>query len=350
MSDFKYLTAYSIPLVAFLAISLGAVFTYLTPVYVFVFIPIMELLLPSSTSNLSPKERDEKKNNKLFDWLLYLNIPLVYATLVYGLLRITFSDLVTYEIIGVILSVGLVLGSNGINVAHELGHRSNQIDKTLAKLLLLPSLYMHFYIEHNFGHHLHAATKEDPATARLNQSVYSFWFTSVTRQYVNAWKIQKGLLTKSNNGFFSVYNDMFWYSILQISFLLTVLFTLGFPALTASIAAAIVGFILLETINYIEHYGLLRSKLPSGRYERVKEIHSWNSNHTMGRIVLYELTRHSDHHYKSSKKYQILDYHTKSPQLPFGYPTSMVLSLMPPLWFFIMNKRVPTHMKEQLVN
>jgi alkane 1-monooxygenase len=106
-----------------------------------------------------------------------------------------------------------------------------------------------------------------------------------------------------------------------------------------------VGFLLLETVNYIEHYGLLRKKLPSGRYERVRQVHSWNSNHIVGRIVLYELTRHSDHHYKSSKKYQLLDYHESSPEMPFGYPTSMVLSLVPPLWFRIMNPRVPEEMK-----
>ena len=98
-------------------------------------------------------------------------------------------------------------------------------------------------------------------------------------------------------------------------------------------------------MNYIEHYGLLRSKLPSGRYERVREIHSWNSNHIIGRIILYELTRHSDHHFKSSKKYQVLDYHEQSPEMPYGYPTSMVIALLPPLWFRIMNKRVPREMK-----
>ena len=112
----------------------------------------------------------------------------------------------------------------------------------------------------------------------------------------------------------------------------------------------IIGFLLLETVNYIEHYGLVRFKMPSGRYERVRECHSWNSNHVVGRIVLYELTRHSDHHYKSSKKYQTLDYHDISPQMPYGYPTSMVLSFFPPLWFNIMNKRVPKEMRQTIAS
>ena len=138
---------------------------------------------------------------------------------------------------------------------------------------------------------------------------------------------------------------MFWYLVLQLGYLMLILFMFNTPTLLFALGAAVVGFLLLETVNYIEHYGLLRLKLPSGRYERVKEIHSWNSNHILGRIILYELTRHSDHHYTSSKKYQLLDCYEDSPQMPFGYPTSMVLALMPPLWFRIMNKRIPAPMK-----
>ena len=137
---------------------------------------------------------------------------------------------------------------------------------------------------------------------------------------------------------------MFWYLIIEAAYLLAVFMFFGAFGLIFSVLVAIVGFTLLETVNYIEHYGLLRLKMKSGRYERVKEIHSWNSNHVIGRIVLYELTRHSDHHYKSSKKYQILDCHDESPQMPFGYPTSMVISLLPPLWFKVMNKRIPKEM------
>ena len=203
---------------------------------------------------------------------------------------------------------------------------------------------MHFYIEHNFGHHLHAATKEDPATARYNQTVYAFWVTSVFRQYSNAWRIQMMLLKNQNLSFFSFKNDMFWYTILQLVYLGIIFYIFGVSGFLFAIFAGITGFILLETVNYIEHYGLLRLKLASGRYERVREIHSWNSNHVIGRIVLYELTRHSDHHYKTSKKYQILDCHDESPQMPYGYPTSMVMAMVPPLWFAVMNKRIPREM------
>lgn len=344
MKDLKYLAALSIPLSAIFSIYFKVYWSYTTPVFAFLFLPALELLLPIDNKNLGESEIDSKLKNQLFDWLLYLNIPLVYGILVYALYTISNSSLHTYEYFGIVLSTGIVLGVNGINVGHELGHRQQTFEKYLGKILLLPSLYMHFYIEHNFGHHLHAATKEDPATARYNQTVYSFWITSITRQYFSAWKIQNRLLKASNKSFVSLKNDMLWFVVFQALFLLTIYVFFGVPGLVFSLLSAFVGVLLLETVNYIEHYGLLRSKKTSGRYERVKEIHSWNSNHVLGRIILYELTRHSDHHFKSSKKYQILDCYEDSPQMPFGYPTSMVLSLVPPLWFKIMNKRIPRQM------
>ena len=344
MKDLKYLAAFSIPIVACIGLFYKGPMVYLTPVYAFVIIPILELIFPVDTTNLTSEEVDSKLKRKVFDWLLYLNIPVVYGLVIYGLVEVTTSQIETYELIGLILSVGIVLGVNGINVGHELGHRQQTNERFLGKALLLPSMYMHFYIEHNHGHHLHAATPEDPATARYNQSVYSFWFTSITRQYVSAWYIQRKLLKNQRLSFFSLKNDMLWYHIIQIGYLSLVFYFFGFIGLLFAFTAALVGFLLLETVNYIEHYGLLRLKKDSGRYERVKEIHSWNSNHVIGRIVLYELTRHSDHHYKSAKKYQVLDCHDDSPQMPFGYPTSMVLAMFPPLWFSIMNKRVPREM------
>ena len=345
VNSLKYLAAYTIPLSAYIGITQGGVWYYLTPVYAFMVIPLLEILLPEDENNLAESERSAQGVNPIYDWMLYANIPIVYGLIWLVGINISSASLETYEYFGIAFTLGIVLGTNGINVGHELGHRHSTPERFLGKLLLLPSIYMHFYIEHNFGHHLHAATREDPATARYNQSVYHFWVTSVTRQYANAWRIQKSLLARADRAFFSLYNDMLWYLVIQAAYLgglyfLFGAFTTGFLAL-----GGIIGFLLLETVNYIEHYGLLRKKLSSGRYERVRQVHSWNSNHIMGRIVLYELTRHSDHHYKSSKKYQLLDYYDASPEMPFGYPTSIVLSLVPPLWFHIMNPLVPPEMK-----
>lgn len=344
MKDLKYLAAFSIPLVAFLSVYLKGYWSFATPIFAFILLPVLELILNTDNYNQTEEEVENNLKKRIFDWLLYLNLPIVFGILIYGLIEVTSTSLATFEFVGLIFSVGIVLGVNGINVAHELGHRQASKERFLGKALLLPSHYMHFYIEHNFGHHLHAATKEDPATARYNQTVYSFWFTSTIRQYFNAWVIQKRLLKNYKLPFFSLYNDMLWYVVFQILYLLVVFLSFGLTGLAFAFLAGIVGFLLLETVNYIEHYGLLRLKTKSGRYERVREVHSWNSNHVIGRIVLYELTRHSDHHFKSSKKYQVLECHDDSPQMPFGYPTSMVMSLLPPLWFSVMNKRVPREM------
>ena len=344
MKDLKYLFAFTIPLMAFIGLYFKGIYAFLVPVYAFVFLPIFEIIFPIDEKNLETIEVENKLKNKLFDWLLYLNFPIVFGLLFLSLKTVTIQTLETYEFVGLVISLGIVLAINGINVAHELGHRQNTNERFLGKALLLPSLYMHFYIEHNFGHHLHAATPEDPATAKYNQSVYSFWFTSTIRQYFKSWEIQKKLLKNNNRSFFSFKNDMFWYTLIQITYLVLVYLLFSTLGFIFALASGIVGFILLETVNYIEHYGLLRLKTKSGRYERVKQIHSWNSNHVIGRIVLYELTRHSDHHYKSNKKYQVLDCHEESPQMPYGYPTSMLISLFPPLWFKIMNKRVPREM------
>lgn len=344
MKDLKYAAAFSLPLVAFIGLYFKGIYCFFTPIYAFGMIPVLELILPIQTENLTKGEVDSRLKRKVFDWLLYLNLPIVVFLTLYSLIIVNTETLATYEFIGLFVSLGIVLGTNGINVAHELGHRQSTNERFIAKALLLPSFYMHFYIEHNFGHHLHAATPEDPATARYNQSVYSFWFTSTVRQYFNAWNIQKKLIKNNGQSFVSSKNDMLWYTVFQITYITVVLVLFGKIGLVFAILSGIGGFIMLETVNYIEHYGLLRHKTKSGRYERVREMHSWNSNHVVGRIVLYELTRHSDHHYKSSKKYQILDCHDVSPQMPYGYPTSMVLALMPPLWFKIMNKRVPSKM------
>lgn len=350
MKDLKYFSAYIVPLCAFIGISQHGFLSFLTPVYAFALVPLLELVSPIDDTNLTETEKQSKARLHWTDFLLYSNVFIVYGVVYFTVITISSLSLDLYEMIGLIFSCGIVIGSNGINVAHELGHRKSKIEQLVGKLLLLPALYMHFFIEHNFGHHLKAATPEDPATARYNQSLYSFWVSSIFRQYVSSWRIQIDLLKREDRSFFSVKNDMLWYSIFQLSYLVAIYLYVGSTGLIAAVFAAISGFLLLETINYIEHYGLLRMKKESGRYERVKEVHSWNSNHVFGRIMLYELTRHSDHHYRANKKYQLLDYHKQSPQLPYGYPTSMVLSLFPPLWFKIMNKRVPEDQKPLLAN
>ena len=343
IKDLKYLMSYSIAVTAFIGILVGGPYVYLTVVYTFIFIPILELNTKEYINEYSDDEKKSRNLDPFFDFLLYLNIPIVYGIFFVSLNTLVHTNSIS-EIIGIILSASIVMATNGINVGHELGHRKSLFSRTCSKLLYLPCQYMHFFIEHNFGHHINVATPNDPATAKYKQNLYSFWISSVTKTYISAWKIQLKLLRVSKLSFISLKNDMLFYTILQISFLIFIYLNYGLIITIYSVFMSVVSFLFLETINYVEHYGLLRKINSNGRYERVKPHHSWNSNHTIGRITLYELTRHSDHHFKSSKKYQVLESIEDSPQLPYGYPTSILISFFPPLWFRIMNPLVEHHM------
>ena len=342
MSDLKYLMSYTIAIVTIVGILLGGGYTYMTVIYAFVFIPALEMLLKESNEEMSDEVKKNRSMDIFFDILLYLNIPLVFSIFFLSLNLLLYSSS-SFEIVGIIASTSIMMATNGINVAHELLHRKSFFSRTCSKLLLMPSQYMHFYIEHNFGHHVNVGTDEDPATAKYKQSLYSFWITSVIGQYIGAWKLQLKLLKISKYKFFSIKNDMMFYVIFQLMFIYLIYFNYGITVTIYSLIISVISFLFLETINYIEHYGLSRKKDKNGRYERVKTIHSWNSNHVVGRLVLYELTRHSDHHFISSKKYQVLESIDESPQLPYGYPTSILLSMVPPLWFKIMNPRVESY-------
>jgi alkane 1-monooxygenase len=214
------------------------------------------------------------------------------------------------------------------------------MEQFLAKTLLLSSLYMHFFIEHNRGHHKSVATPEDPSTARFNEPVQLFWIRSMFQTWLSAWHLEFDRLQRNGFSRFCLRNEMLQFQLIQLAFLIAVYYFGGYFVVLAVWAAALVGAILLETINYIEHYGLMRKKLESSYYERVEHHHSWNSDHLIGRLILFELSRHSDHHYKTNKKYQTLISADDAPQMPTGYPGMMVLSIIFPLWFWVMNERL----------
>ena len=103
--------------------------------------------------------------------------------------------------------------------------------------------------------------------------------------------------------------------------------------------SATIGALLLETVNYIEHYGMVRKKI-DGRYEKVTHLHSWNASHMVSNFLLFQLQRHSDHHAFAHKRYQVLNHYDQSPQLPQGYSAMIILALFPPLWFKVMDRRL----------
>ncbi|MDB5251517.1 MAG: fatty acid desaturase [Flaviaesturariibacter sp.] len=311
---------------------------YLPLVYAWAIVPVLELVLPADEANLSAAEEELARSSRWYDWMLYAIVPLQFGALALFLSSVAGGSGTTADIVGRTLVMGLLCGTFGINVGHELGHRAGRFERFLAKGLLLSSLYMHFYIEHNKGHHRHVATPQDPSSARLGEPVYLFWLRSITGSYRSAWSIATRDAERAGTGILG--NEMVLFHLVQVSFLVLVYVAFGGWGLLLFALAALEGILLLETVNYIEHYGLRREATGPGTYERARAVHSWNSNHIIGRVMLFELSRHSDHHFLASRKYQVLRHHVDAPQMPTGYPGMMLLSLVPPAWFRVMDRRV----------
>lgn len=339
---FKYLSPLVIYIGAWHSFSVTGWQIWMPLVWAWVIIPISEFFIKPSPVNMSTAEEELAKKDRTYDFLLYIIVILQYSLLVKFLVAMSSNDLTAFDILGRIWVMGLLCGVFGINVGHELGHRVNKFEQTLAKALLLTSLYMHFFTEHNKGHHKRVATPEDPSSARYGEMVYTFYFRTILFSYLSAWHIANDEMRKKGRPIFSFKNEMIQFHIIQAGFLAIIFLIFGGPVTLYFLSAALIGILLLETVNYIEHYGLQRKSIGDGKYERATPLHSWNSDHIIGRLMLFELSRHSDHHYMASRKYQVLRHHDNSPQMPTGYPGMMLLSLFPPLWFYIMNKKIKT--------
>ena len=310
----------------------GGVWCFAFPLFTFGFIPISELIIAPDPTNLDDKELKNRKEFQGFQSLLYAVLPLQFTLLYFYLEGVSSGSLSGWSWVGATLSMGVACAAYGINVAHELGHRVSPSAKWTSKALLLSTLYMHFFIEHNRGHHKNVATGEDPASARRGETVYAFWLRSVIGSIVSAWRLEATRLSRKNQRPFSLKNQMVRFLMIEIAFILGILWMWGGLALASFLLSASLGFLLLETVNYIEHYGLSRALKPNGKYEAVQPIHSWNSNHPFGRIVLFELSRHSDHHAHPRRPYSTLRHHEHSLQFPTGYPGMILFSLIPPLF------------------
>lgn len=333
----KYLFVLTLPISVYVSFVSKGWLTFLPLILYFYVIPFIELFFKPNSENFSKENATIEKNNKWYTYILYFIFIIHISFVLLFLKMMSLSEPTLLETTGRIVSLGIMCGVTGINVAHELGHRNNKFDTILAEILLLTSLNTHFLPYHNGGHHLHVATPNDAATARKNENLYFFWIRSHFTSYQQAWIIENKRL---NGKWFSLKNKMIVYSIANILILTLIYFVYGEIILLYFILSAVIGIILLECVNYIEHYGLVRKKNNSNRFEKVKRIHSWNSNHIFGRLALFNLSRHSDHHYNGSKPYQVLNSMPESPQMPTGYPGMILLATIPPLWFWIINKRI----------
>ncbi len=234
-------------------------------------------------------------------------------------------------------------GGAGINAGHELGHKKTAVERMLARLALAPTGYGHFNIEHNRGHHRDVATPEDPASSRLGESYYRFMRREIPGALRRGWKLEWDRLERQGLPWFSVRNEILQTGVITALVWAGLVAWLGAAVAPLILIQAFIGYTLLTSANYVEHYGLLRQKTPGGRYERPEPRHSWNSNHGLSNILLYQLQRHSDHHAHPTRRYQSLRHFDEAPQLPTGYFGMFLLAFFPPLWFRVMDPRVIEH-------
>lgn len=337
---YRHLLAYTVPLSAWVAFLGHGAWTVLPLVLYFVVLPATELLLAPDARNLDDTAREAVAASRFHDVALYATVPLQLATLLLFLVQVDEPGLSAFETAGRIAAMGILCGVLGINAGHELGHRPSPLARRLGDVLLLTALENHFTPYHNRGHHRHVATPADPATARRGETLYAFWRRSRLGSYRLAWALEAERLARLGRPWHDAGNVMIRYTLLQLVLLGAILTAFGPAVLAAFLLATAIGMLMLETVNYIEHYGLLRERLPNGRYERVRHAHSWNSDHVLGRSLLFELSRHSDHHYRAAKPYQLLDSLPDSPQMPTGYPGMMLLALVPPLWRRVVHARL----------
>ena len=341
-----FLSAFLLPALTVAGSLMGGWWNLSTIAFIFLVIPVADALVGVDRNNLKEPERTTASEDLYFRLVTWLWVPVQILFLGWALVKTcTIGTLNSPEALLLLVNTGLITGGIGITVAHELGHKNNPFEQFLSKTLLMTVSYMHFFIEHNRGHHVHVATPEDPATARNGESFYRFWIRTVRDSYRHAWQLENDSRKRKGLPVFSAGNSMIWFTLspFLLAGLATWTLLIFFPDLnwwTVPVfffGQSIIGFTLLELVNYVEHYGIMRRKDASGRYERVNPLHSWNTSYLISNLFLFQLQRHSDHHTYAAKRYQVLDHFDESPQLPYGYPTMILMALVPPLWFSTMD-------------
>ncbi|QIG46201.1 alkane 1-monooxygenase [Nocardioides anomalus] len=325
---------------------------WIGPVVILVIVPAIDLVAGLDRSNPPDDVIEALEQDRYYRWITYAFLPIQYVGFVSAMYLIARGDplgvggdLAVWEKVGLAISIGSI-GGIGINTAHELGHKKESHERWLSKVALAQSFYGHFYIEHNRGHHVRVATPEDPASSRVGESFYRFWPRTVLGSLRSAWRLEKRRYARKKQHPFRLGNDVLNAWLMSAVLWGALIAWLGVGIAPYLLVQAVVGFSLLEVVNYMEHYGMLRQKVGVGerqRYERVDPTHSWNSNNIATNVLLYHLQRHSDHHANPTRRYQTLRDYEESPVLPTGYAGMIVLAAVPPVWRRVMDRRVLDH-------
>jgi alkane 1-monooxygenase len=324
---------------------------WIGPILLYIVLPALDLRFGPDGQNPPDEVMERLENDKYYRYCTYIYIPFQYASVIFGAYLFTASDLSWLGFdgglswpakIGLALSVGM-LGGVGINTAHELGHKKDALERWLAKITLAQTWYGHFYIEHNRGHHVRVATPEDPASARFGETFWEFLPRSVWGSLRSSWGLEAQRMRRLGKSPFNIRNDVLNAWLMSVAFWGVLIAVFGPALIPFMVIQAVFGFTLLETVNYLEHYGLLRQKTESGRYERCAAEHSWNSDHVVTNLFLYHLQRHSDHHANPTRRYQTLRSMHGAPNLPSGYASMIALTYVPAVWRKVMDHRVLEH-------
>ncbi len=321
----------------------GSVFwLWVLPLFIHILIPVLDTWLGEDTGNPPESAVAALEQDRWYRALVALYVPMQWVVTILGAWIAGTQPLSVLGWLGLLLTVGGINGV-GINTAHELGHKRVAWEQWLSKLALAPVAYGHFYVEHNRGHHARVATPVDPASSRLGESFWAFLPRTMLGSLRSAWELEALRLEHQGHSRWSLanHNLQAWSMTVLLFGTLTALF--GWKVLPFLLLQALYGISLLEVVNYIEHYGLLRQTGADGKPERCTPQHSWNSSHLVSNLFLFHLQRHSDHHAHPARRYQALRHFDDSPQLPSGYAAMLVLAYVPAIWRHVMDRRVLAH-------
>jgi len=312
---------------------------WLPVVFFYTIVPLFDRILGEDQSNPPESAVPALDADLYYRWITYLLAPVLWAAFIFSAWFVSRFDLPLHAMFAMVLISGSV-GGFCINLGHELGHKNTQLEKWLAKIVLAPSGYGHFFIEHNRGHHRDAATPADPASSRMGESIYRFVLREMPGAWFRAWELEKSRLQKAGLPVFSLHNEIIQPALLTLALWGSLVAWLGWNVLPFLVVASFWANFQLTSANYIEHYGLLRRQRAPGKYEACQPHHSWNSNHIFSNWILFHLQRHSDHHAHPLRRYQSLRHFDNLPTLPSGYFAMFLVAYIPPLWRAVMDPRL----------
>ncbi len=301
--------------------------------------PVVDALLGEDPSNPPEEAVPALERDPYYRVLTYLTVPLHFVSLIAAAAWAGTQDLSLWAWLVLAVTAGLSSGL-GINTAHELGHKQSKLERVLARFALAVPAYGHFCVEHNLGHHRDVATPQDPASARLGESIYRFALREIPGAIRRGWLTERDRLQKKGLPAFSLHNEILQSYAVSAVLQGGLILAFGVAMLPFLMIHNVVAWWQLTSANYIEHYGLKRMRDASGRYERCQPHHSWNSNHTFTNLLLFHLERHSDHHAHAGRRYQSLRNFDDVPRLPNGYFGMYLVAYVPWLWYRVMDRRL----------